>query len=98
MLNKPEFVARFAEKGYTKTASNTIVEDFIDTMMEILVEGEGVRFYGFGTFNVRDVPDKKMVDFQTKEEVIIPGHKLPTFIPGSLLRNGVKEGFLRAKE
>lgn len=94
MLNKTEFIARFAAKNYTKAAAEVIVNDFIDLLTEIMVEDEGVRFTGFGTFDVRHSADKEMRDYQTQKTVLVPGHKAPRFTPGKVLKRAVREGSL----
>lgn len=95
MLNKTDFIARIAGKGYTKKDAECIVNDFLDTLSEVMVEGESVQFYGFGTFGVRHSADKETIDLQTKERIVVPGHKAPKFTPGKLLKRAVKEGIIR---
>lgn len=94
-MNKSEFIDRLAKKGYTKKDAAEVVEDMIRTISEVLVEGETIQFYGFGTFAVRQSAEREAVDYQTKERIIIPGHKAPKFVPGKLLKRAVKEGILR---
>lgn len=94
-MKQNEFVARFARKGYTKKDASTIIKDFITTISEILIEGEPVQLYGFGTFSVRESADREGVDVNTKERITIPGHKAPKFVPGKLLKRAIKEGILR---
>ena len=95
MLNKTDFIARLAGKGYTKKDAECIVNDFLDTLCEAMVEGETVQFYGFGTFAVRNSADREAIDMKTKERILIPGHKAPKFTPGKLLKRAVKEGIIR---
>ena len=95
MLNKTDFIARLAGKGYTKKDAESIVNDFLDTLTQAMVAGESVQFYGFGTFAVRDSAAREAVDMHTKERIVIPGHKAPKFTPGKLLRRAVKEGIIR---
>lgn len=95
MLNKTDFIARMAAKGYTKKDAECIVNDVLNALMEVMVEGESVQFYGFGTFAVRDSAPREAVDMQTKERIVIPGHKAPKFTPGKLLKRAVKEGIIR---
>lgn len=97
MLSKTEFIARFAAKGYTKAAAGVIVDDFVDLLTEIMAEDEGVRFIGFGTFDVRHSADKEMLDYRTKKTVLIPGHKAPRFTPGKVLKRVVREGSVNAQ-
>jgi len=97
-LNKQEFVSRLAEKGYTKRDAECVVNDFIDTLTELMVRGEEVHFHGFGVFSVRNSKPRESVDMYTKERKLIPGHKAPRFTAGKLLRRAVKEGFIRERE
>ena len=39
-MNKSEFIDRLAQKGYTKKSASEIVDDVIQTISEVLVEGE----------------------------------------------------------
>lgn len=94
-MNKNEFVGRLASKGYTKKAASVIIDDVILTISEALVNGESIQFNGFGAFSVREVAERKSVDYLTKKEITIPGHKSPKFVPGKFLKRAVKEGILR---
>lgn len=95
VLNKADFIDRFAQKGYTKKASDVIIDDIFLTITEILADGDSVRFHGFGSFEVRDVKDRESTNPQTQEPLLIPGHRAPKFVAGKHLRRVVKEGFLR---
>lgn len=93
--NRAEIIERFAEKGYTKKDAETILDDFVYMLTELLVEGEEVCFHGFGTFSVRDSKPKELVSPITKERLLVPGHRAPRFTPGNMLKRAVKEGLLR---
>lgn len=95
MLGELDFIEKLAEKGYTKKDAKYILKDFLDVLTDVMVCGEGVRFHGFGTFRVADVKGREMVDMQTKERILIPGHRVAKFTPGESLRRTVKEGFIR---
>lgn len=95
MLYKQDIIDRIVQKGYTKTDANTIIDVCTRVITEALVEGESVRLVGFGTFSVSDSPSRKMIDYQTKQEVIIPAYKSPKFLAGKFLKRAVKEGFVR---
>lgn len=53
MINKEEFVRRFGRKGYTIKDGNVIYDDFINTICECLMDGEGVMLRGLGHFEIR---------------------------------------------
>jgi len=94
-LNRAEFITRLAAKGYTKKDAEQVMNDMIRTIMEAMVDGESISFHGFGTFSVNDVAEREMVDMQSKERIVIPGHKSPKFAAGKLLKRAIKEGVLR---
>ena len=50
MVTKDEFVERLSKKGYTKRDAGVVMDDFIKTLEEALVNGETVNFHRFGTF------------------------------------------------
>lgn len=95
MLQRDDFITRLAQKGYTKHDAGTIMDDFIRTLEEILVEGESVMFRGFGTFDVRERAERESIDPQSKERIVIPSYRTPKFTPGKLLKREVKEGIIR---
>lgn len=95
MLQREDFVTRLAQKGYTKGQARIIIDDFIRTLEEILVEGESMTFRGFGTFEVRDRAEKESINPQTKERIIVPSYRTPKFTAGKLLKREIKEGIIR---
>lgn len=94
-LNKADFINLMAAKGYTKKDADTIIDDVFKTIMEVLAEGDSVRFHGFGSFEVRNVKERESTNPYTHEPLMIHGHKAPKFVAGKLLRRVVKEGLLR---
>lgn len=95
MLKKGDIIERLAERGYTKTAANEIIDDFVRVISEALVEGEDVMFHGFGTFYTKDIKPRKTRDYQSKEIMVIPGFRCPKFVAGRQLKRWVREGFIR---
>lgn len=97
MLKRKEIIERLADKGYTKKAAAVIIDDFVRMIAEILVEGEEVKFHGFGTFKILTTKDREMQNYQTKETIPIPSHRAPKFVPGAQLKRWVREGFIRER-
>ncbi len=95
MVTKENFVERLSQKGYTKRDASVILEDFIKTIEEALVNGEPVKFRGFGTFEVREHAERRGKNPQTKEMMIIPAYKTAHFTPGKFLKRAIKEGVIR---
>lgn len=92
VYNKDEFVRRMAKKGYTIKACGMMVDDFIDTICDILVEGDGVKFRGFGSFEVRDRAARTSVSPATGEKYEIPASKAVHFAVGTNLKHNVRDG------
>lgn len=95
MINKTEFIARLAKKGYTKKDAAVIVEDFLLTLREALVSGEGVCMRGFGNFEVKKHAERKSISPATKEICVVPAHMAPKFTAGSILKEEVKAGKIK---
>ena len=96
MVQRDEFITRLAQKGYTKHDAGVIMDDFIHTIEEILVAGDGVMFRGFGTFEVCEREERPAVNPHTREPMIVAPYKAPKFTAGKLLKREVKEGVMRS--
>lgn len=95
MVQRDDFIERLSKKGYTKHDAAVIMDDFIRTLEEALVEGESVMFRGFGTFEVRERVAREAVAPRTKERIVIPAYRSPHFAAGKLLKREIKEGLIR---
>lgn len=92
VYTKDEFVRRMAKRGYTLKDCGMMVDDMLDTIKEILVEGNGVKFRGFGVFEVRERAARTSVSPTTREKIEIPASKGVHFSTGTLLKNEVRNG------
>lgn len=90
MLQRDDFISKFAEKGYTKRDSGIILDDFIKTIEEALASGESVSFRGFGTFEVRDRAPRECLNPITKEHVVVPAYRGVHFTAGKTLKRAVQ--------
>ncbi len=96
-VNRKEFILQLVEKhNYTKKSATTLVEDFIDLVIDNLEEGNSVSFYGFGCFDMRWRAARSCPDPNTGERCDIPAHWVPKFHPGKRLRRAVS--LMDAKE
>lgn len=81
-MTKKEFIRLVAGK-YNRTLKDT--EFFFTAMFESIVEqvlnGEVVKVYGFGTFKLQDVKERKCAHPKTLEPMIIPAREKVKFIP-----------------
>lgn len=95
MLNKHDFAKRLAEKGYTIKDATIIINDFLDTLEEVLVKRDSVMFHGFGTFSTTERAERNSTNVRTKEPITIPSFIAPKFEAGKTLKRSVREGIIR---
>ena len=94
MVTKNEFIECLAQKGYTKRGANAMIDDFIKTLEEALVNGESVMFHGCGTFEIRERAERESRT-PTGERIVIPSYRTAHFTPGKRLKREIKEGLIR---
>lgn len=87
-MNKKEFVKLVAEKlGKTQKEVEEVLGVILESIEETLVSGEGVKFTGFGNFEVSERAERKGRNPQTSEEMVIPASKVPKFKAGKSLKD-----------
>jgi DNA-binding protein HU-beta len=95
MLLRKDIIDKLSQEGYTKKDSAVILDDIVKIISQALVDGEGVRLHGFGTFEVIEHKSKETIDPQSKQRITVPAYKHPKFTAGKHLKRAVKEGFIR---
>ena len=89
-MNKTELVAAIVEKsGLTKKDADKALAAFIETVTETMQKGEKIQLVGFGTFEVRERPERVGRNPMTKETITIPASKSPVFKAGKALKDAV---------
>ena len=90
-MNKTELIAAITEKsGFTKKDAEKALNAVVDVITEALVKGEKVQIVGFGSFEVKDRPERVARNPQAPEqEITIPASKAPVFKAGKSLRDSV---------
>ena len=61
-------------------------------LTEILEEGDGVRFRGFGTFDIRQRKARESISPLTKETITVPACNAVHFTVGNILKSRVRDG------
>ena len=90
-MTKVELIATVAaDAGLTKKDAEKAVNSAVNAITEALKNGEKVSLVGFGTFEVRERPERKGRNPQTKQEITIPASKLPAFKAGKALKDAVQ--------
>lgn len=91
-MNKAELVASMAEKcKLSKKDTEKVLNAFVESVEEALINGDKVQLVGFGSFEVRDRAARKGRNPQTKEEITIPASKAPVFKVGKALKDAVSK-------
>ncbi|HZK44048.1 MAG TPA: HU family DNA-binding protein [Syntrophomonadaceae bacterium] len=89
-MNKTELVKALAEKTeMTQKDAAKALEAVVATIQETLAEGERVQIIGFGSFEVRDRKERKVISPATGEEILVPATKVPAFKAGKSLKEAV---------
>ncbi len=90
-MNRAELVDLIAaDLEVTKALADKFITSFTDAVCNN-IRKEGVRLTGFGTFNSAKRKARTGRNPQTGEEIKIPARWVPTFKPGSVLRDAAEK-------
>ncbi len=91
-MNKTELVAAIVEKsGLSKKDADKALAAFVETVTETLKKGDKIQLVGFGTFEVRERPERVGRNPMTKETITIPATKVPAFKAGAGFKAAVSK-------
>ncbi len=91
-MTKAEIVAEIANKtGVEKVAVQAVVESFMESLKETMINGENVYLRGFGSFIIKERAEKTGRNISKNTTIVIPAHKIPAFKPAKSFVNAVKE-------
>jgi DNA-binding protein HU-beta len=89
-VNKSELVKSLAEKAeITQKDAAKVLDAMVETIQQALANGEKVQIIGFGSFEVRDRKERKVISPATGKEINVPATKVPAFKPGKSLKEAV---------
>lgn len=90
----PELVNAVADATQmSKKISEEFLKEFFILIADTLTSGENVKIRKLGTFKVVDVEQRKSVNVNTGEEIIIPKHRKIAFTPDKDLADAVNLPF-----
>ncbi len=75
--------------GLNRTDANAAVKAVLGFIQDSLEDGDSVQITGFGTFSVKERPERKCRNPQTGDEMTIPAKNVVRFKPGKLLSDAV---------
>ncbi len=91
-MTKAEIVAEIASKtNVEKVAVQHIVEAFMESIKNSMVNGENVYLRGFGSFVIKKRAEKTGRNISKNTTIIIPAHNIPSFKPAKTFVNEVKK-------
>ena len=89
-MSKKEFVDAYAKAtGETKKRAEELVNQFLDTVEDTLLNGDSVQFVGWGTFDVQKRAARTGRNPQTGKEIKIAAKKVVKFKVGKKLAEKV---------
>ena len=82
-MNKAELIAAVAANaGLSQKDAAKAVNAVMDEVKDALKKGDKVQLVGFGTFSVKDKPERKGINPRTGEAITIKASKAPVFKAG----------------
>ncbi|MEA4902840.1 HU family DNA-binding protein [Desulfitobacterium sp.] len=91
-MNKADLIAMVAEKtDMSKKDSEKAVNAVLNAIEEALAKEDKVQLVGFGTFEVKNRAERTGRNPQTKESIVIPASKVPSFKAGKALKDAVQQ-------
>ena len=88
-MTKVELIAAVANDA-NLTKKDAAVNSALNAITAALKDGDKVTLVGFGTFEVRERPERKGRNPQTGAEITIVASKLPAFKAGKALKDAVQ--------
>lgn len=89
-MKKNELVAAIAAKeNVSKKEADRALNIVLDAISDALVAGEKVSITGFGTFEVRERPERQGKNPATGEVMTIPACKALAFKAGKTLKDAI---------
>ena len=91
-MNKNEFKKAVADKtGFSNADAEKAVNAVLECIGDGLVKDDEVRFAGFGSFTVKEVPERIGRNPRTGKQMVISARRVPVFKPGKNLRERVNK-------
>ena len=89
-ITRNDLAIRLRDKfGFTASQSGKLVDLIFDEICEALVNGEEVKFAGFGTFKILDKSARIARNPRTGETAIVSARRVTSFRPSTEFRERV---------
>lgn len=91
-MNKAELIAAVAEStSLSKKEAGEALAAIIDEIKGALKKGDKVQLVGFGSFEVKQKPERKGKNPRTQEVITIKASKVPVFKAGGPFKDEIAE-------
>ena len=79
-MNKTELISAIAEKAnLTKAQSAQFLDAYMETVEGALEAGDEIRLVGFGTYSVKNLPERETRNPATGKMIKVAASKKPVF-------------------
>lgn len=90
-MTKAEIVKEIAkETGIESTTALAVVEAFMETVKNHMIDGENVYLRGFGSFILKRRAQKTARNISKNTTLVIPEHNIPAFKPSKSFSSRIK--------
>lgn len=91
-MNKKELVQAISSRtGLSVLNSEKALTGLTRVVQEELIKGEKIQLVGFGTYEVKERPQRTGRNPRTGAPQIVPTKKVPVFKPGKTLKDMVNQ-------
>jgi nucleoid DNA-binding protein len=94
MMRREFLIEKIAEKigpAYTKTDIEKLIDTFLDTLFDILIQNKRVELRRFGTFELRKRPGRSAKAPKSGKFYTLEDRYVPFFRPSKIFKNMVQE-------
>ena len=91
-MTKTDIIKSVAKQtGVDRETVTRIIESYVDTVKETLIEGESINFRNFGTFFLKRRAPKTGRNLMTNTTILIPAHKVAMFKPAKEFSDAISK-------
>ena len=91
-MNKTELIDHVADKAnLTKTQMQDALTALLETIIQVVADGDKVTLIGFGTFEPKVRSAREGRNPKTGDTVQIPAARVPSFSAGKTFRDAVNK-------
>jgi len=91
-MTKADIVTEITKKtGVDKVTALAVVEAFMESVKENMIEGNNVYLRGFGSFILKKRAIKTARNISQHTTILVPEHNIPAFKPAKVFSEAVAD-------